>query len=359
MLGAFATQQGDCSNFKFKVPHSCLKTPVIADLIPEVSPSNKSEDCCRSGVLSAWTIDPSKSFSSFEMTVGNLPNSTSFLPVNLTLLAPGPGYTCSPVEETEPTKSSDIGGRREIQVFKTWKSTCTYSSFLGNKAPSCCVSLSTFYNPIVTTCPKCSCGCREVDQLTSSCIMEGSPLAISDGLDMVQCTEHMCPVRVHWHVSNNYMTHWRVKLTVSNYNYKRNYSDWNVVVQHPGFSQKAITYSFNSTLLPTVGLSDEAALFWGISYYNSELLETDETHLGSVTSDILFAKESDSFTLRNGWALPRRIYFNGEDCVMPLPDDFPMLPNIGSSIVKPTHHFLLLLLLQLLIFCSKTLVIWV
>lgn len=88
-------------------------------------------------------------------------------------------------------------------------------------------------------------------------ISEGSSSSLSDlnSLDMVQCTDHMCPVRVHWHVKNNYMSHWRVKITVSNYNYKRNYSNWNVLVQHPGFSEKVITYSFNSTTLPTFGFT--------------------------------------------------------------------------------------------------------
>jgi hypothetical protein len=82
------------------------------------------------------------------------------------------------------------------------------------------------------------------------------PSSISDfsnNLDEVQCTDHMCPVQVHWHVKSSYMSYWRVELTISNYEYQRNFSNWNMVVQHPGFSQPATTYSFNSTVLPTVG----------------------------------------------------------------------------------------------------------
>lgn len=73
--------------------------------------------------------------------------------------------------------------------------------------------------------------------------------------ELVQCTNHMCPLRVHWHIKKNYADHWRAKLTISNYNYGKNYSDWNVLVQHPGFSQAATTYSFNSKVLPTSGTS--------------------------------------------------------------------------------------------------------
>lgn len=90
-------------------------------------------------------------------------------------------------------------------------------------------------------------------------------------------------------------------------------------------------------------LADEVALFWGLQAYNNELLQADQRQLGSVSTEILFEKDSGMFTLRNGWALPRRIYFGGEECAMPLPDTFPGLPN-GSSCTKPPRYLLLLLL---------------
>ncbi|XVF00946.1 hypothetical protein REPUB_Repub04eG0046100 [Reevesia pubescens] len=188
MSGAFATTQGNCSLFKYQTPHCCQTSPVIADHMPDALPVNRTDDCCHGGLLAAWAINPSKSFSAFEMMVGNLgANSSVQPPLNLTLMAPGPGYTCGLVEDTDPTVSSDVGGKRQLQAYRTWKSTCTYSSFVANQAPVCCVSLSTFYNPKVTSCPDCSCGCREADKNTVSCITEDD--------DIVQCTDHMCPVR--------------------------------------------------------------------------------------------------------------------------------------------------------------------
>lgn len=201
MSGAFATEQGNCSDFKFQSPHSCEKDPVIVDLGPDASPQNMTDACCRGGVLSSYTINPANSFSFFEVTVGNLGmNASGHAPQNLTLWAPGPGYTCGLLEDVDPTVSLEIGGRRQVQVFSkcfvspsgpqllnsqkenyqtfdnenlyagTWKSTCTYSTFLANKTPVCCVSLSTFYNPKVTPCPVCSCGCRDADKTTALCI---------------------------------------------------------------------------------------------------------------------------------------------------------------------------------------------
>lgn len=126
MSGAFAAQQGNCSSFKFQIPHCCKKDPVILDLTPDAMTPNKSDGCCTGGLIAAWAINPQKSFSSFVMTVGNLDrNSTGNRPLNLTLMAPGPGYTCSPVVDADPTVSSVIGGRREEQVFSKYKfSTC-------------------------------------------------------------------------------------------------------------------------------------------------------------------------------------------------------------------------------------------
>ncbi|KAH1244042.1 COBRA-like protein 2 [Glycine max] len=341
MSGAIATDRGNCSSYSgSQMPHSCKKDPTIVDLSLDVS-QNRSEHCCRGGLLSAWSIDPFNAFSSFELEVRNVGDNNPLgqAPNNLTLMAPGPGYTCSPLLDTDLSVSSDFGGLRQVPVLRTWKSTCAYSSFIANTIPVCCVSLSSFYNPAITSCRNCSCGCREADKSTASCIRPSSlPRSNGDNTidEIIECTDHMCPVRVHWHFKNNYMNQWRVKLTVSNYNYNRNYSNWNVLVQHPGFTQKARTYSFNSTRLPTLGLQDGVSLFWGIDYYNNELVHSDKGVVGLVTTEILLDKDPNSFTVSNGWAFPRRIYFNGENCEMPLPDTFPMLPN-GSSSLRATY----------------------
>ncbi|GKV21000.1 hypothetical protein SLEP1_g31035 [Rubroshorea leprosula] len=118
MSGAFATQRGNRSSFKDQVPHSCKKDPNIVDLMLDVLWENKSDNCCRGGLLAAWAINPVASFSSFEMIIGDTNNVQA--PKSLTLMAPGPGYTCGQLEDTDPTVSSDIGGRRQVQVFSEY-----------------------------------------------------------------------------------------------------------------------------------------------------------------------------------------------------------------------------------------------
>lgn len=73
---------------------------------------------------------------------------------------------------------------------------------------------------------------------------------------LVQCTNHMCPVRIHWHVKTNYKAYWRVRVTITNFNYNMNYSQWNLVVQHPNFDNLTQTFSFNyKPLTPYASIS--------------------------------------------------------------------------------------------------------
>lgn len=58
------------------------------------------------------------------------------------------------------------------------------------------------------------------------------------------------------------------------------------------------------------------------------LLQSGES--GNVQTELLLQKDPGIFSFRNGWAFPRKISFNGEECVMPLPDDYPRLPNTGQ-----------------------------
>ena len=71
--------------------------------------------------------------------------------------------------------------------------------------------------------------------------------------------------------------------------------------------------------------ADDTAMLWGIKYYNDLLMTAGPD--GNVQSELLFRKEPSTFTFQKGWAFPRRVYFNGDNCVMPPPDAYPWLPN--------------------------------
>ena len=140
----------------------------------------------------------------------------------------------------------------------------------------------------------------------------------------------MCPIRIHWHVKLNYKEYWRVKITVTNFNYRMNYSQWNMVAQHPNFDNITQLFSFNYKPLTPYGTINDTAMLWGVKYYNDVLMEAGA--MGNVQSEMLFQKDMRTFTFKQGWAFPRRVYFNGDDCVLPPPDAYPWLPNRGPAL---------------------------
>ncbi|KAI3416891.1 COBRA-like protein [Psidium guajava] len=346
MLGGQTMEQGDCSRFHVSIPHCCKRDPTVVDLLPGAPYILQTANCCRGGVLSSWVQDPLNAVSAFQVTVGlaGTTNKTVRLPKNFSLRAPGPGYTCGYPKLVRPTRFVSPDKRRATQAMMTWNVTCTYSQFLAQKTPSCCVSLSSFYNDTVVNCLPCTCGCRHHATDSGSCIQSDSPHLASvvshriksNNTPLLQCTSHMCPVRVHWHVKLNYKEYWRVKITITNFNYRMNFTQWNLVVQHPNFDNLTQIFSFNyKPLTPYAGLNDTAML-WGVRYYNDLLMEAGP--FGNVQSELLFRKDKSSFTLDKGWAFPRRIYFNGDDCVMPPPDAYPWLPNSSQRSVISTLY---------------------
>lgn len=138
MVGAQATEQGDCSKFKGNIPHSCKKNPTVVDLLPGVPYNQQIANCCKGGVMASWGQDSSAAVSSFQVSVGlsGSSNKTVKLPKNFTLLGPGPGYTCSQPKIVPSTVFLTPDGRRRTQVpskFSVWYN-CkffVYQNYLG------------------------------------------------------------------------------------------------------------------------------------------------------------------------------------------------------------------------------------
>ncbi|KAI0523537.1 hypothetical protein KFK09_005932 [Dendrobium nobile] len=354
MVGAQTTEQGDCSKFKGNIPHCCKRDPTVVDLLPGTPYNMQIANCCKGGVINSWVQDPSNAASAFQVSVGvaGTTNKTVRVPKNFTLNAPGPGYTCGQATIVKPTKFITQDGRRTTQALMTWNVTCTYSQFLSQKTPTCCVSLSSFYNETIVDCPTCACGCQNNITQPGSCVEGDSPYLASvvngpgkkSFTPLVQCTSHMCPIRVHWHVKLNYKEYWRIKISITNFNYRMNYTQWNLVVQHPNLDNVTQIFSFNyKSLTPYSATINDTAMLWGVKYYNDLLMEAGP--LGNVQSEILFRKDMSTFTFEKGWAFPRRIYFNGDNCVMPPPDAYPWLPNASPSLTAS-------LIPPLMVFCA-------
>lgn len=122
MLGAQTVEQGDCSKFKGDIPHCCKKDPTVVDLLPSAPYNQRMENCCRGGVLSSWVQDHANAVTSFQLTVGQsgTSNKTVKAPMNFTLKAPGPGYTCGPTRFDKPSKFRTPDKRRVTQALSTF-----------------------------------------------------------------------------------------------------------------------------------------------------------------------------------------------------------------------------------------------
>ncbi|KAL7227904.1 hypothetical protein ACSBR1_022727 [Camellia fascicularis] len=330
MWGAETTEQGNCSAFRGKqLPHCCEKKPVIIDLMPGVSYNKQVANCCKGGVLSSIIQGPNLFGAAFQMNVGASTTSTNIsMPGNFSLGLVG--YTCGDPVEVGPSKFIEDNGRRQTQALATYNVTCSYSQFRASPTPTCCVSLSAFYNETIVSCPLCSCRCQ--GQPEAKCVRPGdSPSVLQLPNEapqpIVQCTQHMCPIKVHWHVKVSYTQYWRVKITVTNLNYAKNYSQWNLVVLHPNMRSVTQVFSFNYKALNQYGDLNDTGMFYGIQYYNDMLLQSG--YNGNIQTEMVLHKDTGIFTFREGWAFPRKISFNGDDCVMPSPDDYPRLPNNG------------------------------
>ncbi|XP_066346766.1 COBRA-like protein 7 [Miscanthus floridulus] len=360
-VGAETTEQGDCSRIGAANarPHCCQRQPVMVDLPPGTPFNRQVANCCRGGVLSSLVQNNLTSTAAFQMVVGEFalakdggggmePEKPWHFDIGV------PGYTCSNATTVAPTRVK-VDKNRYEQVLLTWQVTCSYSQYRASGVPSCCVSMSTFYSDTIVACPRCTCACQG-SPTSPQCVRQshmdqpGMPAlpASSDeepAAPIVWCSEHMCPIRVHWHVKVNYRQYWRVKVTVSNYNLVKNYSDWNLMLQHPNLRSLTQLFSFNYKPLVEYGSFNDTGMFWGLRFYNEMLLQD-----GNVQTEMILEKESD-FTYSGGWAFPRRVYFNGHECVMPPADQYPRLPN-GASALRGSliaGHCLLLLFFFVLV----------
>ncbi|KAL5988136.1 COBRA-like protein 4 [Asimina triloba] len=375
MNGAQTTEQGDCSKFKGNVPHCCKRTPTVVDLLPGVPYNQQFTNCCKGGVVAAFGQDPGGAVSAFQVSVGvaGTSNKTVKLPRNFTLLGPGPGYTCGPAKIVPSTTFFTPDHRRKTQALSKYfffmdlsldysvlnflfgecwmKGGDALFVFLAGKNPSCCVSFSSFYNDTITACPTCACGCQN----KKNCIKSDSKLLTKVGINtprkdntpLLQCTHHMCPVRVHWHLKLNYKDYWRVKIAITNFNYRLNYTQWTLAIQHPNLNNITEVFSFDyKPLLPYQSIND-TGMFYGMKYYNDLLMEAGPQ--GNVQSEVLLRKDKDTFTFKQGWAFPRKVYFNGDECMLPPPDTYPFLPNSAHAKKLTFQTFAASILLLLMV----------
>ncbi|XP_073367569.1 COBRA-like protein 5 [Aegilops tauschii subsp. strangulata] len=123
----------------------------------------------------------------------------------------------------------------------------------------------------------------------------------------------------------DYKDYWCAKITVTNFNYRMNYTQWTLIAQHPNLNNVTEVFSFQYKPLLPYGNINDTDMFYGLKLYNDLLMESSP--FGNVQSEVLMRKDDNTFTFSQGWAFPHKIYFNGDECKMPPPGSYPYLPN--------------------------------
>ncbi|KAK8959082.1 COBRA-like protein 4 [Platanthera guangdongensis] len=228
----------------------------------------------------------------------------------------------------------------------TWNVTCTYSQFLASKNPTCCVSLSSFYNTTITACPKCACGCRNNNNNKGDSKLLGTAginTPRKDSAPLLPVPSHMWPDPRALAREANYKDYWRAKIAITNFNYRANYTQWTLVVQHPSLDRVTEVFSFDYKPLSPYQSINDTGMFYGMKYFNDLLMEAGPS--GNVQSEVLLEKNLDTFTLYKGWAFPRKVYFNGDECMLPSPDTYPHLPSSAPPCITAVRSGILVALL--------------
>ncbi|KAL5992941.1 hypothetical protein ACLOJK_013860 [Asimina triloba] len=259
MWGAEATERGNCSRFKDGVlPHCCKKKPVIIDLLPNAPYNQQEKNCCRGGVISSLMQNPATRAASFKLAVGGAISGDSLSPpVNFSLGLPG--YSCGATAHVPPTPFSEDGGRRTTHAISDMCVLATQGISRPHMLRFVVCLLQQHHRPLPTMqlrMPK-----ARFKMPDESPPLIQMPHDDHEAVDpVVLCTRHMCPIRVHWHVKVSYREYWRVKMTVTNFNYVKNYSEWNLVVQHPNLESVVQVFSFNYKALQQYGNISESCL---------------------------------------------------------------------------------------------------
>lgn len=100
--------------------------------------------------------------------------------------------------------------------------------------------------------------------------------------------------------------------------------------------------------------ADDNSMIYGIKYYNDLLMQAGPE--GNVQSEMILRKDTSTFTWDHGWAFPRKVYFNGDECTMSPPDKYPSLPSIAPSnrsLASALAFFLILVLMPLILWCER------
>ncbi|KAG0631966.1 hypothetical protein M758_1G294500 [Ceratodon purpureus] len=361
----------------------CSVNPIILDLpLDRTNDTNIGgiKNCCKNGTIYPAIIDPKKTKSAFLMNVYKVPPGST----DMTYVVPpvdfkfGDGanttdgyYTCGKPRLIKPTVYPDPWNSliHQTSAVKTWQITCNITQEV-KRIPKCCVSFSAYYNESVVPCRNGACGHPVLPpsdvygDTSPTCDANAPAMLLPYGAltlapvnrtkkitawaalnhkaipSPLPCTDY-CGININWHIVSDFTKGWSARLTLLDWS-NITYPDWFAVIEMPKATpglQEA--YTMNATRLPLLNnslgdpLLNNTFVVTGLEGYNNYLMAAQNLSSGKIQSVVSFTKETTpGILVPMGDGFPTRIFFNGEECVMP-----EYQPINGSGRVAPSLVF--------------------
>ncbi|KAE8667421.1 hypothetical protein F3Y22_tig00112411pilonHSYRG00152 [Hibiscus syriacus] len=213
------------------------------------------------------------------------------------------GYTCAAPVQVAPIKYNSNCGHRWTQVLGRYSSDWRSS-----------VVLALFFSWIELKLTMYACMCVLHGHGMGLFLVPSAAAAAKDCLEenVYKFLLNTVVVATNERYESGVNVFGEVKITVHDHNNLKNYSEWNLVALHPNLKSLVQVFSFNYEPVSQYGFISG----------------------GNVQTEMLLHKDADMFSFREGWGYPRRTLSNGDECVMPPPDGYPMLPSMGDHGAK-------------------------
>lgn len=374
----FGPQGKEFPGMDFNGFQNCDLTPTFLDLPVQMSDDEqfgRIPFCCRNGTMLPYAMDPNRSASAFQIQVYKMPpqlNRTTLVPprnwkISGSNGAINPNFECGPPVRVSPTiYPNDRDLRPTLFVaIASWEIVCNITK-PEHRQPSCCVTFSSYYNKSIIPCPTCSCGCPK--KVAKTCSTESPALFLpTDALlvpfdnrtakikewarlkhftvpEPLPCGDH-CGITINWHVSTDHIDGWSARMTLFNWG-DFDVAKWFAMVDmgnaYKGFEAM---YSFNGSDVGNNTLFMQG--LEGLDYLVKIDKEEDPMVPGKLQSVISFKKKyTPGIDIVAGDGFPKKVFFNGEECV--IPTIFPTSIAVRSSIAALKTYFFSVLLLVIL-----------
>ncbi|KAE8654248.1 COBRA-like protein 10 [Hibiscus syriacus] len=305
-------------NFDFSQVMNCDKTPTITDL-----PLSKAND------TGLEVLHPPQKW-----------NITGYLNAR---------YKCGAPIRVDPTEFPEPSGLdAKIYSVASWQVVCNITKPDPDKS-KCCVSFTAYYSDSAIPCPTCACGCDDDYIDTHKCNPDRLPLLLPPNALLLPaenrtekarefsemknkkvphklpCPDN-CGVSINWHLNSDDKARWTARMTLFNWG-KLPFIAWFVAIEseiaYEGFNE---VYSFNGTnklknVKNTIFFHGLKGLEYLLAEKNGDIPD-DPRIPGKQQSEISFTKkDTPNIAVREGDGFPLKVYFNGEECI--LPDRFP------------------------------------